>query len=353
MSTDKATEVRKGEELDKQRLTDYLKKNLAGFKEPLQIKQFPSGYSNLTYLLQTGSGEEYVLRKPPHGANVRGGHDMGREFNVLKSLEAIYPKVPHPVLFEEDPSLLGGPFYLMQRVHGVILRNKAPEGIHLGQDLMRKISISAVETLAELHNLNISGTPLEKMGKPDGYAERQVHGWVDRYYKAQTDDLAEMDHLADWLKKNVPADSHTSFIHNDFKYDNLVLSPENLREVKAVLDWEMATVGNPFMDLGTTLAYWCEAGDPDALKPFNLTWLPGNLRRIEVVEHYAKMSRVSVPDMLFFYVFGSFKIGVIVQQIYARYKKGLTQDPRFAALVYVLKASATNGVEALDRDGVF
>ena len=352
MSIDKATEIRKGEELDIQGLSAYLQKNLPGFKGPLQIKQFPSGYSNLTYLVQTGSGEEYVLRTPPHGANVRGGHDMGREFTVLQSLEPIYPKVPHPVLFESNPTLLGGPFYLMERVKGIILRNKAPEGVRLDEDLMRKISTNAIATLADLHNLDLSGSPLEKMGKPEGYVERQVLGWVDRYYKAQTDDLSEMDHLAGWLQKNIPSSSFTAFIHNDFKYDNLVLSSEKWSEVSAVLDWEMATVGDPFMDLGTTLAYWSEAGDPDALKPFNLTWLPGNLRRVEVLEHYAKISKTSVPDILFYYVFGSFKIGVIVQQIYARYKKGLTQDPRFAALIHVLKACARNGVMALDRDGV-
>lgn len=352
MSLDKATEIRKGEELNVPALNSYLKSKLPGFREPLQIKQFPSGYSNLTYSLQTGSGREYVLRKPPHGANVRGGHDMGREFTVLQSLEPIYPKVPHPILFEPDPDLLGGPFYLMERVKGVILRNRPPKDLSLDEALMRQISSSAVETLAELHNLDISGTPLAQMGKPEGYVERQVHGWVDRYYKAQTDDISEMEHLATWLKSNVPGSSYTSFIHNDFKYDNLVLSPDKLEQVKAVLDWEMATVGDPFMDLGTTLAYWCEAGDPDALKPFNLTWLPGNLRRMEVIEHYAKTSKISVPDMLFYYVFGSFKIGVIVQQIYARYKKGLTQDPRFAALIHVLKACARNGVAALDRDAM-
>lgn len=353
MSVDKATDIRKGEELDIPRLSAYLKSNLPGFREPLQVKQFPSGYSNLTYLLETGSGEEYVLRKPPHGANVRGGHDMGREFTVLQSLEPIYSKVPHPVLFEPSADLLGGPFYLMERVKGVILRNRPPKDFTLHEDLMRNISINAIHTLAELHNLNISETPLANMGKPDGYVERQVHGWVDRYYKAQTDDISEMDQLGEWLKKNIPDASYSAFIHNDFKYDNLVLSPQSLKDVIAVLDWEMATVGDPFMDLGTTLAYWAEAKDSDALKPFNLTWLPGNLTRREVVEQYSIISKTTVPDMLYYYVFGAYKIGVIVQQIYARYKKGLTQDPRFAALIHVLMACAHNGVKALDRDGVF
>ena len=349
MSVDQATGIRKGEELNEEQLGAYLAGHLPGFDKGIHIQQFPSGYSNLTYLLRTEEGKEYVLRKPPHGANIRGGHDMHREFTVLQALEPIYPKIPKAIWYEEDPSLLGTPFYLMERVRGIILRARPPKDLPLDSSLMHKISCAAVDTLAELHNLDISGTALADMGKPEGYVQRQVHGWIDRYYKAETDDIAHMHQLADWLKANIPEKSYTSFIHNDFKYDNLVLSAENPEEVIAVLDWEMATVGDPFMDLGTTLAYWCEAGDNDALKPFNLTWIPGNLTRREVIEHYAAQSKFAVPDMLFYYVFGAFKIGVIVQQIYARYKKGLTQDPRFAALIHVLKACADNGVRALEK----
>jgi len=348
MSIDKPTSIRKGEELDKIKLKAYLKLHWSNFSGNLQIEQFPSGFSNLTYFLNC-DGKEYVLRRPPFGANIKGGHDMGREFNVLTRLQHGYPKAPKPILYCEDENILGAPFYLMEKVTGIILRNKAPKDFHLDEALMRKISASSIDTLAELHALELEESGLIEMGKPEGYVKRQVEGWVNRYYKAETDKLESMDEVANWLQKNIPNQEQTAFIHNDFKYDNLVLSPKDPANVIAVLDWEMATVGDPYMDLGTSLAYWCEAKDDDALKPFNLTWMPGNFTREEVVEHYQLKSGKSVPDLLFYYVFGAFKIGVIVQQIYARYKKGFTNDPRFAKLIHVVKACGKNGVKALEK----
>lgn len=351
MSIDQSTGIRPGEELNLDNLKLYLKQHLPELSGEIKLEQFPSGYSNLTYFLQVGN-QELVLRRPPFGANIKGGHDMEREFRVLSSLEPIYPKVPHPIHFCGDEEVLGAPFYLMRRVRGIILRNRPPKGLELGPELMRKISLSAVDTLAELHSLDLDHTGLRQLGKPEGYVQRQVIGWIERYYRAETDDIQHMHQISNWLKTNMPRVEYTAFIHNDFKYDNLVLSASEPDKVIAVLDWEMATVGDPYMDLGTTLAYWCEANDPDALKPFNLTWLPGNLTRAEVIEHYAEKRGAQIPDMLFYYVFGAFKIGVIVQQIYARYKKGLTSDPRFAALIYVLKACANNAVAAIERGRV-
>ena len=343
---DKAIAAREGEAPDIFKLKNYLSSLLPDFDNEFIIEQFPGGYSNLTFLLKT-KDKEYVLRKPPRGAAIKSAHDMGREFNVLTALQPVYKPVPAPILFCEDVSVIGSPFYIMERVRGIILRNKIPKGMELSPAMMRSISTSAIDNLATLHSINIETTGLMNLGKPEGYIQRQVEGWIKRYIAAETDTIAGMNKTAGWMQANMPDDGAVAFIHNDYKYDNLVLDPENLSSIIAVLDWEMATAGNPFMDLGTSLGYWGEANDSDALKPFNLTWLPGNLTREEVVQRYTANNKITVPDMLFYYVFGSFKIGVIVQQIYARYKKGFTSDERFAGLLQVVNACAVNAQKAI------
>ncbi|MCE7996595.1 MAG: phosphotransferase family protein [Roseivirga sp.] len=348
---DKATDIRKGEELDIAVLKDYLKANLQGFSGELDISQFPSGFSNLTYLLKSGE-KEYVLRRPPFGANIKGGHDMHREYRVLSALEGFYAKAPRTVLYTDDESVMGAEFYMMERVKGVILRGRPPKGLPLTPDTMRAISEACVDNLADLHLMDLEKVGLADFGKPEGYTERQVTGWIKRYFNAQTDKLPAMAEVADWLGKNIPRQDYVSFIHNDYKYDNLVLNPEKLDEIIAVLDWEMSTVGNPLMDLGTSLAYWAQGDDSDALKPFSLTWLPGNLNRAQFVERYAERTGFDLRDKVFYYVFGAFKIGVIIQQIYARYKKGLTKDPRFANLVYAVMACGANAAKAIEKDKI-
>ena len=350
-SIDKAVEVREGESPDLQKLQAYLNTQLPGFDGAISIQQFPGGYSNLTFLLRAGD-KEYVLRKPPKGANIKSAHDMGREFRVLTALEPLYKPIPRPILFCEDEQVIGTPFYLMERVSGIILRNKPPEGIELKPEIMQSISESAVDNLANLHGIDIYSTGLIKLGKPEGYNARQVEGWIKRYYNAETDTVIDMNRTAEWMQGNIPDDGTPAFIHNDYKYDNLVLDPEHIQQIFAVLDWEMATVGSPLMDLGTTLAYWAETSDSAALKPFNLTWLPGNLTREEVVQRYAAQRGIEVPDMLFYFVFGSFKIGVIVQQIYARYKKGFSKDERFAGLIHVVRACADNAQRAIQYNRI-
>lgn len=348
---DQSTDIRKGEELDVPSLTAYLKDNLKGFSGNLEVSQFPSGFSNLTYLIKSG-GKEYVLRRPPFGANIKGGHDMGREFRVLSLLKPVYASVPSPLLYCQDESVLGAEFYIMERVTGIILRGRPPKNIQLTTELMRSISESCIDNLASLHTMNLESSGLGDFGKPDGYTHRQVEGWVKRYYNAETDSIEAMNEVAGWLKRNVPDQKYVSFIHNDYKYDNLVLNPGKPDEIIAVLDWEMSTVGNPLMDLGTSLAYWAQANDSDALKPFSLTWLPGNLSRAEFVDRYAAKTDFDLSEKVFYYVFGAFKIGVIIQQIYARYKKGLTNDPRFANLIYAVQACAANAAKALEKDEI-
>jgi aminoglycoside phosphotransferase (APT) family kinase protein len=344
--TDQPADPRPGEAPDAAKLAAFLEGRLADFSGPLEIRQYPGGYSNHTFLLTWKNGS-CILRKPPPGADIRSAHDMSREFRVLTALRPHYACMPMPLLFSDDLTVMGTRFFLMERVSGTILRGSMPGGMHPGPTLMRGISEAAVDGLARLHRIDIAGGGLEVLGKPEGYVQRQVEGWIGRYEKAETDDIPDMRLTAEWMRAHLPPETEPAMIHNDYKYDNLVLDPADMTRILAVLDWEMATVGDPLMDLGTTLAYWCEANDSPSLRPFNLTLLPGNLSRAEVVERYAAERGMAVPDMLFYYVFGSYKIGVIVQQIYARYRKGIAKDPRFAGLIHVLKACAENARRAI------
>lgn len=350
---DQPTDIRSGEELDISTLQAYLKEVWPGHQRIEEVRQFPGGYSNLTYALSTNQGE-YVLRRPPFGANIKSAHDMGREYRVLSILRPSYEKVPQPILRCDDEAVIGAPFYIMERVQGVILRNQPPKNINLTPELMRAISEAMIDNLAVLHNLNLETTGLIDLGKPAGYIERQVNGWIRRYRKAETDTVGGMDFLADWLPQHQPAEGPGGLIHNDYKYDNLVLDPNDLARIKAVLDWEMCTVGDPLMDLGTTLAYWIEPGEenPLTMGVANLTWLPGNLTRKEVVARYAAVSGRDVTNVVFYYAFGAFKIGVILQQIYYRYKKGYTQDPRFAFLIELVRVFGKQGQNAVESGTV-
>lgn len=349
---DQPTHTRTGEELDALKLKSYLRDKVPGFGNEISISQFPGGYSNLTYFIQAGE-HEYVLRRPPFGANIKSAHDMAREYHVLERLRAAgFTKVPDVVHLCEDESVMGVKFYLMKRVKGVILRNRLPKELTMTEGSFRELSKATIDQLVKLHKIDLKSSGLDALGKPEGYVQRQVEGWIKRYFNSQTDDIASMQHVAEWMPKNIPATSKTSFIHNDFKYDNLVLNPDNLSEIIAILDWEMATVGDPLMDLGTTLAYWAEASDSDALKPFNLTWMPGNFTRNEVVKYYEQQSVMSIDNIVFYYVFGAFKVAVICQQIYFRFKQGLTKDPRFAALIHVINACGDNARRAIETNTI-
>lgn len=349
---DQPIETRPGEDLDQQKLQKYLRDKVPGFDKEIFIRQFPGGYSNLTYFVLVGE-HEYVLRRPPFGANIKSAHDMEREFTVLTKLhEAGFTKVPHAVHLCVDESVMGAKFYLMKRVKGVILRNKLPKDVMISEESFRALSKATIDQLVKLHQIDIHASGLDTLGKPEGYVQRQVEGWSKRYINSQTDNIASMNEVAAWMQQHIPTTSRASFIHNDFKYDNLVLNPNDLTNIIAILDWEMATVGDPLMDLGTTLAYWAEANDPDALKPFNLTWMPGNYTRNEVVEYYQQQSGTPIDNIVFYYAFGAFKVGVICQQIYHRYKQGFTKDPRFASLIYVINACGENARRAIGRNEI-
>lgn len=348
---DQANEVRTGEELDVLILNSILAKNIEGFSAISAIKQFPGGYSNLTYLIETPE-KNYVLRKPPKGAkDIKGGHNMKREFDILSSLFASgFRKIPTPLFYSENEDSIGSEFYVMEKLEGTILRNAELKNqkSFLTESLMRNLSSEICQTQAALHKIPIENTPLNEMGKPEGYIKRQVNGWNERYLNSQTDENELVSKVFNWLSDNLPDEIKPTLLHNDFKYDNVIFDLEKT-EILAILDWEMATIGDPRMDIGTTLSYWAEASDGDFEKNFNLSWLPGNLTRNEYVKEYQSLNpEIDLSNILYFYVFGLFKNAVIIQQIYSRYKKGLTQDPRFAHLIVGVKKlieKASNSIE--------
>lgn len=353
-TTDEAGPVRAGEGLDVEALGTYLAGHLPGGlpSGALAVEQFPHGHSNLTYLVRLGD-RELVLRRPPFGNRVKTAHDMGREYRILSRLCRVYDPAPCPVLYCEDESILGAPFYLMERRRGIIIRR--PSGDRpIPPETVRRLCESLIDGLVRLHALDYDGAGLADIGKPEGYVERQVSGWSRRYHDARTDDLPAMERAAAWLADNRPAESGSALIHNDYKFDNLVLDPDDPGRIVAVLDWEMATIGDPLMDLGTTLGYWIQADDPEPIRRFlaGPTALPGSLTRRELAEEYARSAGRPVPDLLFYYAYGLFKIAVIAQQIYARYVRGATGDPRFAPLGAVVAALGQSAARAIDSGGV-
>jgi aminoglycoside phosphotransferase (APT) family kinase protein len=339
--------VRAGEELDLEALAAWMRSQ--GLPaERLSQEQFPKGYSNLTYLIRAG-GRELVLRRPPFGSKVRTAHDMGREARILLKLHHVFPLAPKVVALCDDLSVLGAPFYLMQRIEGLILRGPELRGIRLTPEQARGVGVSFARTLAALHGVDFAKAGLE--GKPQGYVRRQVEGWTKRWQDARTGEVPDVEEIAAWLAGSIPAESGAAFIHNDFKYDNLVLDPADPRRVVGVLDWEMSTVGDPLMDLGTALGYWVEEGDPESLKAFAFgpTFLTGSLTREEVAEEYARAAGRQLPSMSFYACFALFKTAVVAQQIYKRYVEGLTRDERFAAFGMGVQVLARAAVEAASR----
>ena len=346
---DRPGAVRPGEALDAGRLTSWLERMLPAASGGIEISQFPHGHSNLTYLVRVGEGE-YVLRRPPFGNVVKTAHDMGREFRILERLAPVFPEAPRPLIFCEDAHVLGAPFYLMERRRGIVLRRELPAGVTLTPALAERLSGALVDTLVRLHAVDYAAAGLGSVGHPEGYVARQVRGWSERYRAAATEQVPEMEAIAEWMADHAPAESGATVIHNDFKFDNLLLDPDDPARVAAVLDWEMATVGCPLMDLGTALALWIEAGDPEALRAAAMgpTFFPGMWSRQRLAEIYAERSGRSVDGLAFHYTFGLFKVAVIVQQIFARYRRGLTGDPRFAGLSRMVAVLARQAARAAE-----
>jgi len=346
---DRPVAVRAGEELDLVRLRSYLGKQLGG-AGPIAVEQFPSGHSNLTYQVAWGQ-REMVLRRPPFGSKVKSAHDMGREYRVLSKLHEAYPVAPRVILYCDDLSVLGAPFYLMEPIRGIILRRQLPPDVNLSAATARQLSEAFLDKLVLLHSLDYSAIGLSDLGKPQGYLERQVKGWIERYHNSATHDLPEVARISVWLNQHIPAHSDVALIHNDYKYDNVVLDPDDITKIVGVLDWEMCTSGDPLSDLGTALAYWTDPQDPEELQEIGSvpTTVPGTLSRAELVQRYATATGRDAHDVVFYLTFARFKVAVIVQQIYYRYAQGLTQDARFATMpdrVAILMRSALHCAES-------
>lgn len=330
---DQARSARPGEELDQARVAEYLRAEIPDLQGEFELLQFPGGKSNLTYLVRVGD-TELVLRRPPHGTKAKSAHDMGREFRILSKLAPVFAPAPKPLAYCEDESLLGAPFYVMQRLEGVILRRDPTPDFELTAARAAQLSEVLIDTLAELHTVDYQAAGLADFGKPAGYVERQILGWNERFRRARTPDVPDCEAVMRWLEAEKPADSgQVALIHNDYKFDNVMLSPESPHRIIGVLDWEMATLGDPLMDLGCALSYWVQADDAEELLAIRQgpTHLPGMWSRQQLARRYADRTGIDVGQMDFYMAYGLFRLAVIAQQIYYRYDQGQTQDPRFKA----------------------
>jgi len=334
MSSDNTREVSKEEVLHLDNLKQFLYKHnlINNIKSDIETRRFSGGFSNLTYLLKV-ENKEFVLRRPPFGS-VKRGHDMSREYKVLSNLYLEFKKIPKVYAFTEDETILGAPFYIMEKANGIILDYKEAKKRTINPTNFKTISNTWLDTFVELHNVDYKSAGLSDLGKPEGYVERQIINWAKQYEKAKTDNIPQSEQVIKWLQNNQPKEASSSLIHNDFKYDNVMFKDDSWTEINTVLDWEMCTLGDPLMDLGTSLSYWLTEDDMDDLKKGlpSPTIFKGNPNRLEIVEQYSKKSGKPIHNLVFYYVYGLFKLSVIVQQIYYRYHKGYTTDKRFEHL---------------------
>jgi aminoglycoside phosphotransferase (APT) family kinase protein len=364
LAEDQPRTVRAGEELDLAVLGAFLEREL-GVTGAVTVEQFPGGHSNLTYLVRQAD-REYVLRRPPFGSKVKSAHDMGREVTVLSKLAPVYARAPKVLASEPTGEVLGAPFYLMERRRGIILRKELPAELaadhaqvgpggrsESGPLLLRRVCELLVDALVDLHAVDFAAAGLGDFGKPAGYIERQVTGWTERYTGSQTDDIPAITEVAAWLAAHRPADGPPALIHNDFKFDNVIFDP-SLETITGVLDWEMTTIGDPLMDLGSSLSYWAQASDPAMYHqlPFGPTARPGMMTREEVARRYLERSGRRTDQLVFYYAFGLLKTAVIAQQIYFRFAKGLTTDPRFASLIFAVRLLAEQARASIERGAI-
>jgi aminoglycoside phosphotransferase (APT) family kinase protein len=279
-------------------------------------------------------GTELVIRRPPLGPVAPTAHDMAREYRWLAAVNPVFPLAPRVYALCEDPAIVGSVFYVMERRQGIVVRNEEPPSVRNQPTVRRRVSLAVVDALADLHAIDIVASGLTHLGKPHGFVERQVRGWTERWNRSRTSDVPEMESVARWLVDSLPANpAEPAIVHGDFKLDNLMLAPADPCRLVAVLDWEMAALGDPLVDLGILLAYWVATAPPeqsDALT--TVTTLPGWLTRGELVERYASRSGRDLTRLKFYEVFALFKIAVVIQQIYYRFVSGQTGDPRFARL---------------------
>lgn len=325
-------DIRPDEKFDEEHLAAYLRQNVPELQGPLAVQQFRGGHANLTYAVTVG-GRELVLRRPPLGPVAPKSHDMAREYRALAALSPLYGPAPHVLHLCEDTSIIGAIFFLMERRYGVVVRMEWPQEFPDDPPTRRKVSEALVDALADLHAVDVSRPEIAALGKPDGFVHRQVTGWYDRWQKAKTREMPAMDELAQKLVDRIPKSSYVSVLHNDWKLDNTMYDAADPAKVVAVFDWDMTTLGDPLVDLGTLLGYWAQDGDEVPRGTGSvITMAPGFLSRDEICERYAKRSGRDLSDIAFYETFALFKTAVVLEQIYVRYVRGQTKDERFGAL---------------------
>ena len=331
--------VREGEELEVAAVENWLKQQGIELHGQADVTQYSGGASNWTYRLKYNNAD-LILRRPPKGTKAKSAHDMAREYHVQHHLSPFYSVLPEMVALCQDESVIGCDFYVMKRIKGIIPRAKLPPELQFGEAEVNKLCVNVIDKLIELHQVPYQGTELEKLGKGDGYCRRQVEGWDARFEKARTLNVPSFKFVRKWLLENIPDDTNTCIIHNDWRFDNVILDPNNPTEVIGVLDWEMATLGDPLMDLGSALAYWVEETDNMIFKSTRRqpTHLKGMFTRKQVVDYYLKKMDMQTENWTFYEVFGIFRLAVIAQQIYYRYYHQQTNNPAFKDFWIVIHA---------------
>ena len=337
--------VRADERFDERRVEEFLRGKLTGTENPLSVRQFGGGAANLTYLLDYGS-REYVLRRPPLGPVAPSAHDMARESKVLLRLWQAFPLAPRAFLFCDDESVVGAPFFVMERRQGVVVRASIPAVYNRWRDAPACMSRALIESLADLHAVDFEAIGLGDLGRPVGFIHRQIEGWWRRWQAAKLEDLRAMDAVYEWLWSNQPPESAPSLVHNDYKLDNVMLDADDPGRVVAVFDWDMCTLGDPLSDVGALLAWWCLPDDPPHFRTMTMMPLDDRfLRREELVARYAEHSGRDVSAIHFYHALSLFRVTVIIAQIYVRYVRGQTQDERFAAFGPRIPAAAQAALE--------
>jgi len=325
-------DVRPGEELATERLEPYLREHLPSAEGPFAIRQFGGGHANLTYLVSFGS-TEYVLRRPPLGPLPKGGHDMKREFRVLSKLYAAFALAPRAFALCTDHDILGADFVVMERRNGIVIRNSLPPALVGDAAACKRLSENFIDAVAALHSVDYEAAGLADLGKPEGYLQRQLSGWIERWHAAATPDQTDATTVLERLQRDVPVSGAPAIVHNDVKLDNAIVDANDPTRLVAFLDWDMCTIGDPLADLGNVLTLWREPGDPGPSSQSEMpSDGPGFLSRAEMVERYAHATGRDCSRSRWYHVFNLFRYAVIAQQIYARYVRGQTQDARFKGM---------------------
>ncbi len=342
-------DIRPGETLATERLEPYLRERLPGADGPFDVRQFGGGHANLTYRLRFGE-REYVLRRPPYGPLPKGGHDMKREYRVLSKLYASYPLAPRAFVLCTDHDVIGADFVVMERRNGIVIRRSLPAFFDDDIAARRALSENFIDTLADLHTVDYAAAGLADLGKPEGYLERQLSGWTERWHAAETADQADASRLIELLRANPPTSGAPGLVHNDFKLDNMIVASDDPTTPVAVLDWDMCTIGDPLTDLGNVLGLWLEPGDPPG---FGSSTMPtdgsGFYTRAELVARYAEKTGRDCSRVPWYHAFSVFRYAVIAQQIYARFVRGQTQDERFKDFAFYVAVLVRHGLELADK----